>query len=35
MTASCLESFLNFDTFSTLQCNGSALLCYAMIISVQ
>ena len=35
MAGSCLASFVNFDIFSKLQLNGSALLCYAMIISVQ
>ena len=35
MTASCLASFVYFDAFSKLQWNGSALLCYAIIISVQ
>ena len=27
--------FINFDIFSKLQWNGSALLCYALLISIQ
>ena len=35
MTASFLASFVYFDALSKLQWNSSAVLCYAVIISVQ
>ena len=35
MTASCLASFVNFVKVSKQQWNGSALLLYAIVISVQ
>ena len=34
MTANCLASFVNFDTFSKWQWNGSVLLRQAVIISL-